>query len=194
MNTTINFFLALFTLCLALAAIGGETWRKDDPTLTLLKRLTVRGWISIAILLLIFALNVKKDNETDRIQKNSDAEKKQAYLEIKSLLEKRLESIEQNIGSLHVKISASKSTEKQASLKKDLSGLIRLAGSVEGESLRIPVTNTKSPTPSINKTTNYEYDDQLRLFRVTRGDGTQIIYSYDDAGNRIKNQVIVPQS
>ncbi|NTU99093.1 RHS repeat protein [Candidatus Falkowbacteria bacterium] len=60
--------------------------------------------------------------------------------------------------------------------------------------MRIPVTNTKSPTPSINKTTNYEYDDQLRLFRVTRGDGTQIIYSYDDAGNRIKNQVIVPQS
>lgn len=41
-------------------------------------------------------------------------------------------------------------------------------------------------------TTNYEYDDQYRLAKVSRSDGTTIEYRYDEAGNRTRKVMTLP--
>jgi YD repeat-containing protein len=44
---------------------------------------------------------------------------------------------------------------------------------------------------STAQATTYEYDNQHRLTKVTYDDGTQVIYTYDAAGNRMTKRVVV---
>lgn len=47
---------------------------------------------------------------------------------------------------------------------------------------------------SAASTTDFKYDDQYRLSKISRSDGTVIDYQYDDSGNRIRKIVSTPTS
>jgi hypothetical protein len=55
----LNVFLLLSGALAAVAAIGGETWRKDEPRV--FKRLTSRGWISIVCVVIALGIGVWKE-------------------------------------------------------------------------------------------------------------------------------------
>ena len=59
MDTAINVGLLLLGFVGAVAAIGGDTWRKGAESL--LRRITRRGWVSIVSLLLALSLGVIKE-------------------------------------------------------------------------------------------------------------------------------------
>lgn len=59
MSFAINLMLLLLGTTGALAAFGGETWKKgDDPVL---KRVTRRGWLALACMLATLALGIAKE-------------------------------------------------------------------------------------------------------------------------------------
>jgi hypothetical protein len=91
MNMTLNIILAAFNLGLALLAIDGKKWNKNEHRL--LKRLTYR--ISIILLVIIFGVTVFKEIKTS--QREGEMEQR-----ISILLHEKLQSTEKNLADLIV--------------------------------------------------------------------------------------------
>jgi len=70
--TILNILLVVLSAVTAVAAIGGETWRKgDEPVLS---RITVRGWISIGCAIIAFASGASKQVIEDKLTAAARAE------------------------------------------------------------------------------------------------------------------------
>jgi hypothetical protein len=78
-NMLLNILLLILGTMTAFAAIGGETWRKEEPHF--FKRLTPRGWVSLICLGLTLAAgigkeiltqeeSVKQQRENERLREN----------------------------------------------------------------------------------------------------------------------------
>ena len=63
MDLFINIAILGLATILSFSAIGGETWRKDD--VPLLQKLTCRGWLAVACLILGLALGTVKEWRSD---------------------------------------------------------------------------------------------------------------------------------
>ena len=72
-SSTLNVLGGVFAAAGTLCAFGGKTWRETDEAL--IKRVTVRGWLSIALLLLGLAVAITKEFDADTSSKKSVKEK-----------------------------------------------------------------------------------------------------------------------
>jgi len=84
----LNVSLLILGTATAFAAIGGETWRKDQ--VEFFRRLTTRGWISICCLILTLAIGVLKEFAS---QSENDSQKAQNE-QLKGQARNQLEQIE----------------------------------------------------------------------------------------------------
>lgn len=76
--TLLNILLLIIGTTATLCAFGGETWKKGDEPI--LNRITVRGWISLACLLLALGIGFIKEIKTAQ----EDATKEAASREDKA--------------------------------------------------------------------------------------------------------------
>jgi hypothetical protein len=74
MGLALNVVLLLLGLASALAAFGGETWRKNSKPL--FKRVTHRGWIALALMFLTVVIGTVKE-----IRSSSESAKSKAELQ-----------------------------------------------------------------------------------------------------------------
>jgi hypothetical protein len=74
MDLALNVVLLLLALASALAAFGGETWRKNSRPL--FKRVTHRGWIALALMFLTAAIGTVKE-----IRSSAESAKSKAALQ-----------------------------------------------------------------------------------------------------------------
>jgi Ca2+/H+ antiporter len=95
MNMIFNIILAALTLGLGLAAIGGETWNKNEQSFS--SRLTCRGRISIILILAVFAVNLFKEIRTFQQEQEVERAKVRTEQRLHALLHEKLRATEQNL-------------------------------------------------------------------------------------------------
>ncbi len=71
----LNIAIAFFGLLATLAAFGGDTWEKGKAPV--LSRITPRGWLSLACIVLAFSLGIIKELKQDKISKDSAAKREE---------------------------------------------------------------------------------------------------------------------
>jgi hypothetical protein len=120
-----NITLAVFTLLLALSAIGGETWKKDEPKAK--KRITPRGWLSILLLLIICGVTIHKEIELVRRIQDMDSqrlktERQLQYSQFSLLLHEKLQSTQETLSRLleQKNTSVIRSDSRVEELKKEI--------------------------------------------------------------------------
>ncbi len=91
---TIRILLLITALLGSLAAIGGETWKKDP--VPFYKRVTLRGWIAVACMLSAFGLGVGKEVYSKHLNELAAANAERTQ----SILRQKLSDAEQKIAEL----------------------------------------------------------------------------------------------
>lgn len=99
----LNILIAAFGLVATLAAFGGDTWDKDEPGI--IKRINIRGWVSLISIVIAFSLGVYKEinNHQESIRKDEAATKLRD--ELKTSRDQIQESAEK-IGNLETTLTA----------------------------------------------------------------------------------------
>lgn len=80
----LNVLLVLLAAVVAVVAIGGVTWRKDEPRL--LRCITLRGWLSLGCVVLTVTVGIGKELLVQRESNHQKAENQQLRGGIRSQL------------------------------------------------------------------------------------------------------------
>jgi hypothetical protein len=161
MNTTLNVILAALALGLALAAIGGETWNKNEHGF--LRQLTCRGWISIILILAIFGVTILKEIRASQREQVAERAKQNTELRLHALLQEKLTATEENLAHLIIQkngsavrpdplvVEAERSIQQ---LRKEMATLRKPVSTLS------PAQNRDAPSHSPPRQKNRRVDDE----------------------------------
>lgn len=106
--TLINIFLSLLSLIATLSTFGGKTWKEGETTI--FKRITRRGYVSLACMFLTFSLAIYKELSTKNLinTKNDQISELQSeviklshqmtgYKEVLNVVKDRSDRVEQTV-------------------------------------------------------------------------------------------------
>jgi hypothetical protein len=163
MNTFLNISLLVIGTAATLAAFGGQTW--IDGKESILKRIKLRGWISLACLALAFAVGSYKEIRTSK----EDAIKDRA---VKDGLENQLK--------LQVQVAAANAQEEIANAK--LEGLRELDKNTNKQ-----LVDTKKTLNNVQGNLNSAHDE------IDRQGQMNLITALSNSDQRVNDvQFIIP--